>query len=109
MPDDDLLIGPELPEDGPPLRFAASGVPGGVADARWQWYSPVFRLVWHPCAFNPPGWGQALDRLTEHKRDPEAEGNTSWCHPALLPLPGAMIAENRGKFPLSGGIAQGPC
>lgn len=29
------------------------------APPRWQWYSPVFRLLWQPSAFRPPGCANA--------------------------------------------------
>jgi hypothetical protein len=75
MPDDDFLIGPELPEDGPPLRFAASGVPGGVADAVAMVF-PRLSVGVAPLRVQSSGMGPGVGQADEHKRDPEAEGNT---------------------------------
>ena len=41
---------PPLSLNRPPAAF-----PVGLEDVpRWQWYSPVFRLLWHPSALSPP-------------------------------------------------------
>ena len=44
-----------------PLPLPVELPPLDGAPPPWQWYSPVFLLVWQPLASNPPAWGRAYN------------------------------------------------
>ena len=69
-------------------RFDAGALDAGTRPAPWQWYSPVFRFVWHPEASRPPGCaaaGRAHGQEAGESRQEEPGGESGESAHGILP------------------------